>query len=85
MEFSLIFDYVVAFLQGLSAKYPFIVPMMAILYTIGLASKLIQPIKEFIIASPSKKDDEILAKVEANPVYKTVKFVLDLFLRIKLK
>lgn len=85
MEISVLFDGIVSFLMGLSGKYPVILPILSGLYTAGLLVKVYNSVKEFVIDSPNKKDDEILAKVEANAVFKGVKYALDLFLRIKLK
>lgn len=85
MEISVLFDGIVSFLMGLSAKYPVIVPVLSVMYTVGLVSKVYASVKEFVLESPNKKDDEVLAKVEASSVFKAVKYTLDLFLRIKLK
>lgn len=85
MELAVLFDGIVSFLIGLSGKYPVIMSILSVLYTVGLVSKVYASVKEFVLESPNKKDDEILAKVEANPVFKGIKYALDLFLRIKLK
>lgn len=77
---------IIVFIKGLSSQYPILVGIFAILYTIGIALKIfLTATKEFVVSSPSKKDDEVLAKVEGHKIYKIVLFVLDLLIRFKIK
>lgn len=84
MDLSFI-DGLIAFVAGMSKQYPVIVGVFAILYSIGLGFKLIfSAFKEYVIASPSKSDDALVAKAEANKIFKVVKFIMDLLIRLKI-
>lgn len=81
-----VLDGILNFLQGLSLQYPVLVSVFAILYTVGIAFKILfSALDEFIVKSPNKKDDEILSKIKENKIFKAVFFVIDLLVRIKVK
>ncbi len=74
------------FLQGLIEKYPV---AMTIISIMGMARLIIKPtmvyLHEVVLVTETKKDDEMLAKVEGSKVYKAILFVLDWFTSIKVK
>lgn len=56
----------------------------AIAYMIGIGAKSIRSaIETFVQDSPSKSDDEKLAKIESGSGFKIVSSILDILLRIK--
>lgn len=65
------------------------VQFLAFLGSARLFLKPFQPlekaIKEVILATPSKKDDELLEKAEQSQWYRFIKFCIDWFFSIKLK
>jgi hypothetical protein len=79
-------DGVVSFLKGMTAQYPVLVGIFAILYMVGLIFKVINVAAEsYVLETPNKADDEFLKKLEENKIFKTVKFIMDLLIRFKLK
>ena len=74
------------FLQGLIEKYPV---AMTIISIMGMARLIIKPtmvyLHEVVLVTETKKDDEMLAKVEGSKAYKAILFVLDWFTSIKVK
>jgi hypothetical protein len=77
---------VIGFISGLSAQYPVLVGIFAILYSVGIAFKLLlTALKTYVLESPSKSDDEMVGKLEENKIFKAVKFVMDLLIRLKVK
>ena len=73
-----------AFLIELVSKYPVAASVIGV---IGTARVIFKPImtgvQAWVANSPSKKDDELLAKVEANGIYKAFLWVLDFAFSIK--
>lgn len=85
MELSFL-EGLIAFISGLSVQYPVLVGIFAILYSVGIAFKLIHvAFKEYVVASPSKSDDVLAQKLEENKIFKGIKFVADLLIRLKVK
>lgn len=85
MDLTMI-DGIVSFLKGMTAQYPVLVGIFAILYIVGLIFKVIHVAAEsYVLETPNKQDDEYLKKLEDNKIFKTIKFVMDLFLRFKVK
>lgn len=81
-----IFEGIIAFVTGLSAQYPILVGIFAILYSVGIAFKLLfTAFKEYVATSPSKSDDKLLSNIEGNKAFKSVVFVMDLLIRFKVK
>ena len=77
---------IIGFISGLSAQYPVLVGIFAILYSVGIAFKLLlTALKTYVMESPSKSDDEMVNKLEENKIFKAVKFVMDLLIRLKVK
>lgn len=72
------------FIIGFGTSNPKAAPFLAILFLVGLAAKLIrEAIEKFVLSTPSKRDDEKLAKAKQNKVVKVVLFILDLLFRLK--
>lgn len=79
-------DGLVNFVMGLSVQYPVLVGVFAILYSVGIALKLIfSALDAYVLESPSKSDDTKLAELKGNKVFKVVKFAIDLLVRFKVK
>lgn len=77
-------DQIAVILQGLGTSFPQLTALFTILYIVGFAAKVIrEAISKVVAETPSKKDDEVLEKVEKSVVGKAVFFILDLFFRIK--
>jgi hypothetical protein len=67
-------------------KYPLLVSILAFLMGLRLVMKpLFTAIHAYVDNSESKKDDELLAKVEASKYYKSFLWVLDYLFSIKIK
>ena len=67
-------------------------PVVQVIAFIGSARLILKPlqplekvIKEVIAATPSTKDDELLAKAEGSKAVKFIKFMVDYLLSVKLK
>lgn len=76
----------IVFISGLSAQYPVLVGIFAILYSVSIGFKLLlTAFKEYVLASPSKSDDALVVKVEGNKIFKGIKFLMDLLIRLKVK
>lgn len=76
----------IAFVSGLSNQYPVLVGIFAILYSVGIGFKVLHSaIGAYVIDSPSKSDNIKLAELEGNKVFKAVKFIADLLIRLKVK
>jgi hypothetical protein len=72
-------------LPAIVAKYPLVLHIMGIMTVARLIFKpLFSFLNTFVLATPSPRDDEILAKVMNSGVYKAISYVLDLSLSIKL-
>lgn len=83
MEASIL-EGIVNFIIGLSAQYPKLVSIFAILYIAGIALKVVrEAIEKFILESPGKADDLKLEEVKKNPIVKGVLFFADLLVRFK--
>jgi hypothetical protein len=77
---------IINFIMGLSAQYPKLTSIFAILYTVGIVFKIgFSAVSQFVAQSPSKKDDDLLLKMEENKAFKAVKFIADLLIRFKIK
>ena len=80
MDFNVILDFV----SNFALSNPKLTGACAVAYLIGLGAKTIREAAEkFVLESPSKKDDEKLAQVQKNPIYKGVSIVLDFLFRLK--
>jgi len=76
----------IAFISGLSVQYPVLVGIFAILYSVSIGFKLLfSAFKEYVVASPSKSDNVLAQKIEENKIFKAMKFVADLLIRLKVK
>ncbi len=74
-----------ALLAGLVAKYTWMVVVVLIIGIFRMVFKpLMAVIKAVVAATPSTKDDEVVAKVESSSVYKGLCWVVDYLLSIKL-
>lgn len=74
-----------AFLIELATKYQVIMTICIVVGIFRLVFKpLVAIIKAVVVYTPSPKDDVIVAQVEASKVYKTVLWVIDYLLSIKL-
>jgi hypothetical protein len=66
-----------------------VVQLVALIGSARLILKPLQPlekvIKEVIAATPTQRDDELLAKAEGSKVVKFAKFLIDYLLSVKLK
>lgn len=77
-------DQILAIILGLSASFPKITAVLAVLYIVGVVVKIIrEAIGSIVLATPSPKDDEALKKAEESKIGKAVLFVLDVLLRLK--
>lgn len=66
-------------------KYPMAAGVMSVLYIAGVCFKpAFTLLHTYVNATPSVKDNELLAKVEASKAYKAIAYVLDWAVRIKL-
>jgi len=75
---------VLSFFFSFSEKYPFIASVMVIMASARMIIKpVISALKVYAAESESKKDDELVAKVEGNQVYKAIMYVLDYVFSIK--
>lgn len=76
----------IGFITSAAEKYPVI---LAIAAAMGMARMVLKPLMtflhEFVLITETKKDDEILSKVETSKAYKTFLFVLDYVFSLKLK
>lgn len=80
MDFNVILDFAANF----ALTNPKLAGFCAIAYVVGLGAKIArESVEKFVLESPSKKDDEQLEKVKANPVYKYSSIVLDFLFRLK--
>jgi len=72
-------------LEAMAGKYGW---LSAILMYIGIFRLILKPLMVFlqsvVVATPSPKDDELLGKLMANPLYSVVVFVVDWLASIKL-
>lgn len=85
-----IFEQVLTFLKPLIEAYGgnfgAAVQVVAIVGTLRLFFKpIMAAVESAVKESASTKDDEVLASVQANPIYKGFVFLLDLLASIKLK
>lgn len=77
-------DQIVDIVLGLGANFPKLTAVFAVLYLVGVGFKLLrEAIEAFVLASPSKKDDEWLKKQQESKIVKAVAFVADVLLRLK--
>lgn len=73
------------FLMTLIAKYPIAISILAGLYIVSLINKpLFSIFKTIADNTATTKDNEVLATVEASAAYKTICYILDWAVRIKL-
>lgn len=72
-------------IEFLSTKYPMVLQILVIM---GLSRSILKPImvaaKEIVGVTPTKKDDELLTKVEGSKAYSMLVFVLDYIFSLKL-
>ena len=72
-------------LEAMAGKYGW---LAAILMYIGILRLIMKPLMVFlqsvVVATPSMKDNELLEKLMANPLYSVVVFVIDWLGSIKL-
>jgi len=70
---------------GFAEKYPVILTIAAVM---GIARMVLKPLMsflhEYVLITPSEKDDKLLESVETSSVYKAVVWVLDFVLSLKL-
>lgn len=80
MELSPIIDFIVSFVTS----NPKLATFCTVAYLIGLGAKLSrEAIENFVLISPSKKDDEKLEEIKKTKIYKSVSLVLDVLFRLK--
>lgn len=67
-------------------KYPFFASFVFVVGILRVINKpLFAAFRAYVSYTPSPKDDVVLDKVEASPIYKGVSFVLDWFASVKVK
>lgn len=72
-------------LLELVMKHPALMTVVAVVGTFRLVFKpLVAGIKAVVAASPSKADDAVVEKVEASKAFKTMAWLADYLLSIKL-
>lgn len=77
-------DIIANYLVSMAMNNPKLFAAMGIMYLVGIGAKIVRSsVEEFVLKSPSQKDDEKLAKIESSKIFKAVFFVMDLFLRLK--
>lgn len=77
-------DQITTLLTTFGGKYPIIITIFTVIGVLRVINKpLFAFFHAFVAATPSTKDDEILASVEQSKVYKAICFVLDWTLSIK--
>jgi hypothetical protein len=70
---------------SLVQKWPVVSTVLMVVGVLRFINKpLFSFLRTFVLATPSKKDDQILDKVESSKVYKTICYILDWFGSIKL-
>lgn len=70
----------------LVTKYPKIVSILAAIGTLRLVFKPVMvALSQIVVSTETKKDDELLAKVEKSKIYKAFVFALDYIASIKIK
>jgi hypothetical protein len=78
-------EMVIGIISGMLAKYPAVASILAV---VGSFRLVLKPIREAIVAivgaTPTTKDNDMLAKVESSKVWKAVVFVADLIFSVKL-
>lgn len=73
------------FILDLVQKYPVMTGVLALLYIFGAVNKpFFVFLHSLVDATETIKDNEFLSKVEASRAYRTIVFVLDWAVRIKL-
>lgn len=73
------------FIIGFAQQYPIIASILAIVATLRLVMKpVMTAIHEIVLVTNTKKDDEILGKVESNKIWKAFVFLVDWFASVKL-
>lgn len=81
---ELVLSGIVNYIINLGPQYPKLIPVMAILFSIGLIFKLgREAIEKFVLETPGNADDLKLEEVKKNPIVKIVLFVADLLIRFK--
>lgn len=69
----------------LIAQYPVVSSILVVVGALRLVFKPVMTAIQAIVAvTPSKKDDEVLAKAEASSIYKAIVWVIDYLASIKL-
>ncbi len=76
---------ILGFFVQFAQNWPFLATLIAVMGTFRLFFKpLVTLIHAWVAASPSKKDDEILVKVESSGWYKAIMFIVDYIASVKL-
>lgn len=71
---------------ALATKYPVLVTVLTVIGTLRLVMKpLFSFLHEYVLITETKKDDELLAKVEGSKYFKWVMYVLDYLASVKVK
>jgi len=79
-------DSLLKFLVDLAAKYPMLSTILMVIGLLRVVNKPLFSVLKTIVASTStKKDDELLGKVEKSYLYNMISYILDWFGSIKLK
>lgn len=69
----------------LLAQYPKVLAALALIGTLRLVFKpIMAALDQIVVATESKKDDEVLGKVKSSKIYKGFVFVVDYVASIKL-
>lgn len=77
---------IVALAGSLADKFPVITTILMVMGTLrAIAKPLSTFVHEVVKATPTAKDDEFVAKIEASKVYSSLHWALDYFTSIKLK
>lgn len=73
------------FFQDVALKYPLLLTLISIM---GVCSAIFKPtmslLEAFVLATPSKTDDEELHKFQESKVYKTLVWLVDYIARVKI-
>lgn len=70
----------------LLSKVPGMVEILVVVGTLRLVNKpLFSLIRSVVDSTPTKKDNEVLDKVESSGIYKTFTYVLDWFGSVKIE
>jgi chromatin segregation and condensation protein Rec8/ScpA/Scc1 (kleisin family) len=77
-------EQILAFILAFASKYPAVASVIFFMGTMRLFMKpIVTCVKEIVALTESKKDDEMVEKVEQSKAYKTIVFILDYILSVK--